>query len=122
MIWRRLKKKANMKVFGHPVTPFGPRWIDRPLSRILHLRGDFVPDFRLIDYPVALLSTGQSPALDGTMENHQRLKEDLFALGIFDPRMSLYLLYRNRLFAQSGFSGFEGRHYSLFFRLLDDLG
>jgi hypothetical protein len=36
--------------------------------------------------------------------------------------MSFYLLYRNRLFAQSGFSGFEGRHYSLFSRLLEDMG
>jgi len=122
MIWRRWKKKANLKVFGNPITPFGPRWIDRPLSRIFQLQGDFVPDFRLIDYPVALLSTAQSPALDGTVGNHQRLKEDLFALGVFDPHMSLYLLYRNRLFSQSGFSGFEGRHYSLFSCLLDDLG
>jgi hypothetical protein len=122
MIWRRWRKKAQMKVFGNPLTPFGPRWIDRPLSWLFQLRGDFVPDFRLIDYPVALLSTDQSPALDGTLGNHQRLKEDLYALGVFDPRMSLYLLYRNRLFAQSGFSGFEGRHYSLFYRLLDDLG
>jgi hypothetical protein len=122
MIWRRWRKKANLKVFGNPLTPFGPRWIDRPLSRIFQLQGDFVPDFRLIDYPVALLSTDQSPALDGAMGNHQSLKEDLFALGVFDPHMSLYLLYRNRLFSQSRFSGFEGRHYSLFYRLLDDLG
>ena len=122
MIWRRWKKKAHLKIFGNPVTPFGPPWIDRPLSWLFQLRGDFVPDFRLIDYPVALLSTDQSPALDGTMGNHERLKEDLFALGVFDPHMSLYLLYRNRLFSQSGFSGFEGRHYSLFPRLLDDLG
>jgi hypothetical protein len=122
MIWRRWKKKAHLKIFGNPVTPFGPRWIDRPLSRLFQLRGDFVPDFRLIDYPVALLSTDQSPALDGTLGNHQRLKEDLFALGVFDPHMSLYLLYRNRLFSQSGFSGFEGRHYSLFYCLLGDLG
>jgi hypothetical protein len=122
MIWRRWKKKANLKIFGNPLTPFGPRWIDRTLSRLFQLQGDFVPDFRLIDYPVALLSTDQSPALDGTMGNHQLLKEDLFALGVFDPHMSLYLLYRNRLFSQTGFSGFEGRHYSLFYRLLDDLG
>lgn len=122
MIWRRWKKKAHLKVFGNPVTPFGPRWLDRPLSWVFQLRGDFVPDFRLIDYPVALLSTAQSPALDGTLGNDRRLKEDLSLLGVFDPNMSLYLLYRNRLFAQSGFSGFEGRHYSLFDRLLEDLG
>ena len=121
MIWRRWKKKANLKVFGHPITPFGPRWIDVPLSRIFRLRGDFVPDFRLLDYPVALLSTDQSPALDGRMGNDERLKWDLYDLGVFDPQMSLYLLYRNRLFPKAGFSGFEGRHYSLFYSLVEDV-
>ena len=122
MIWRRWKKKANLKIFGHPITPFGPQWVDRPLSWLFQLRGDFVPDYRLIDYPVSLLSTAESPALNGKLGNDQRLKEDLFFLGVFDPHMSLYLLYRNRLFAKSGFSGFEGRHYSLFNRLVEDLG
>ena len=50
MIWRRWKKKARMKICGHPVTPSGPEWLDRRVSRILRLRGDFVRDFRLIDY------------------------------------------------------------------------
>src|SRR5262249_23762090 len=35
-------------------------------------------------------------------------------LGVFDRRMSTYLLYRLREFHRMGFSGFEGRHYSLF--------
>src|SRR5208283_411825 len=79
-------------------------------------------DFRLIDYPVALLSTDQSPALDGTLGNADRLKKDLAALGVFDAGMSLYLLCRLRTFSQMGFTGFEGRHYSLFESLMDDMG
>ena len=61
MFWRRWKKKAKIKVFGRPVTPFGPEWIDRAVSSVFGLRGDFVPDFRLIDYLVSLMSTEQQP-------------------------------------------------------------
>lgn len=122
MIWRRWKKKANLKIFGQPITPFGPKWLDRTLSKIFRLQGDFVPDFRLLDYPVALMSTDQSPALDGRIGNDQRLKKDLADLGVFDPNMALYLLYRLRQFSTKGFSGFEGRHYSLFADLGQDLG
>ena len=89
MIWRRWKKKANLKIFGQPITPFGPQWLDRTLSKIFQLQGDFVPDFRLMDYPVALMSTDQSPALDGRIGNDQRLKKDLADLGVFDPNMAL---------------------------------
>jgi hypothetical protein len=96
------------------LTPFGPEWIDRLLSSICGLRGDFIPDFRLLDYPVALMSTEKSPALDGTVDNLERLRKDLDDLGVFDRRMSPYLLYRLREFHRMGFSGFEGRYYSLF--------
>jgi len=41
------------------------------------------------------------------------LKEDLASIGIFDTHMSLYLFYRLRQFQNMGFSGFEGRNYSL---------
>jgi hypothetical protein len=51
MIWRRWKKKADLSIFGHPMTPIGPLWLDKLTSRAFRLRGDFVPDFRLIDYP-----------------------------------------------------------------------
>jgi hypothetical protein len=122
MIWRRWKKKARLKLFGHPITPFGPEWVDRLISRLFRLKGDFVTDFRLIDYLAALMSTDQSPALDGTLDNDLRLKEDLAAMGVFDPSMAIYLLYRLRQFAVMGFSGFEGRHYSLFESVLDDMG
>ncbi|MEW6246846.1 MAG: hypothetical protein AB1555_09070 [Nitrospirota bacterium] len=121
MLWRRWKKKAGLTVFGRPVTPVGPLWLDRAISLLFGLRGDFVPDFRLIDYLVSLLSTDQSPALDGTPGNEQRLKRDLAQLGIFDESMSLYLLYKLRAHAVMGFSGFEGRQYSLFESLRDDL-
>jgi hypothetical protein len=121
MIWRRWKKKADIQFLGRTFTPFGPRWLDRTLSHLLQLKGDLVPDFRLIDYLVTLLSTETCPGLDGISGNHERLKEELAEMGIFDPRMSIYLLYRQRLFASSGYSGFEGRSYSLFFSMLEDM-
>ncbi|HVN71195.1 MAG TPA: hypothetical protein VMU10_04155 [Desulfomonilia bacterium] len=122
MLWRRWKKKAHIDFLGKPLTPFGPQWIDRMLSSVLGLRGDFVLDHRLIDYFVSLLSTDESPALDGTPGNSQRLKKDLAYLGIFHEDMSVYLLYKLREYANMGFSGFEGRHYSLFESILDDMG
>ncbi len=121
MIWRRWKKKAGLKIFGQPLTPFGLKPLDRAISFLFRLRGDFVPDFRLIDYLVSLMSTPKSPALDGRLGSESRLKRDLSELGIFDTNMSLYLLYRLREFGKSGFSGFEGRYYSLFHSLADDM-
>lgn len=122
MLWRRWKKKAGLKIFGQPITPLGPVWMDRLLSAVFVLRGDLVPDHRLIDYLVSLLSTDQSPGLDGTLGNDLRLKNDLAEMGVFDEHMSLYLLYKLRSFASMGFSGFEGRQYSQFDSLLDDFG
>lgn len=121
MLWRRWKKKARNRVFGKDLTPFGPRWLDSGLSRILGLRGDLVPDFRLVDYLVSLLSTESSSAFNGVLGNHEQLVEELGKLGIFDSRMSIYVPYRQRIFAQHGYSGFEGRFYSLFPSLLSDL-
>jgi hypothetical protein len=121
MLWRRWRGKAALKIFGYPLTPYGPRWLDEPLGRLFRLRGDWVVDARLVDYPVALLSTASSPALDGTLGNAERLKRELAELGVFDERMSLYLLYRLREFNVMGFSGFEGRHYSQFASLRADM-
>lgn len=121
MIWRRWKKKAAIKIFGKPVTPFGFKKIDDLLSVVFRLRGDFIQDFRLIDYLVSLLSTDQSPALDGTPDNDMRLRKDLAELGVFDAKMSLYLLFKQRRFATMGFSGFEGRYYSLFDSIAGDM-
>jgi hypothetical protein len=114
MLWRRWKEKANISFFGKPITPSGYLMFDKTISLVLGLKGDFIPDFRLIDYLVALHSTDQSPALDGTMLNQERLKRDLAQLGVFDESMSLYLLYKQRAESVMGFSGFEGRHFSLF--------
>ncbi|MCM0083542.1 hypothetical protein L4X63_18300 [Geomonas sp. Red32] len=122
MLWRRWQKKASLTVFGQPVTPFGPPWIDRMVSAACGLKGDFVPDFRLIDYLICLLSTPQSPALDGRPGSSEKLKRDLSEMGVFDRQMSLYLLYKLREFNVMGFSGFEGRHYSQFDSLEQDLG
>jgi hypothetical protein len=114
MLWRRWKKKASLRFCGHSLTPVGPLWLDRLTGTLLRLHGDYLPDVRLIDYLVALHSVEQSPALDGTMHNQERLKQDLTEMGVFDSRMAIYLPYRMRALAAYGFSGFEGRHYSLF--------
>lgn len=122
MIWRRWKKKASIRILGQPTTPFGLPTIDRGLSLLFGMKGDFIPDFRLIDYMVAPMSTHQSPALNGRIGNQERLGKDLFDLGIFDTRMTLYMLYRLREYEKVGFAGFEGRHYSLFESLEHDMG
>lgn len=114
MLWRRWQKKAGIRIFGRPVTPFGPLWLDRCLRGFFRMKGDFIPDYRLIDYLVAILSTERSPALDGRLHNSYRLKQDLSDLGVFDVKMSLYLLEKLREYKVAGFSGFEARHYSLF--------
>ncbi len=121
MLWRRWKGKADLRFFGMALTPFGPRPLDRFLGAALGLRGDWVPDQRLIDYLVAPLSTDHHPALDGTIGNDLRLKKDLAEMGVFDPRMAFYALYRQRLFQRMGFCGFEGRHYSQFSSLATDM-
>jgi hypothetical protein len=122
MIWRRWKKKANLSIFGQPVTPFGPQALDNLISSVFGLKGDFVPDFRLLDYLVCLMSTEHSPALNGHMGNSDNLRRDLADMGVFDEQMSVYLLYKQREFAKMGFSGFEGRHYSLFENFGEDMG
>jgi hypothetical protein len=122
MLWRRWRKKAEIDFLGRTLTPFGPRWLDDILSAALCLRGDHVQDYRLIDYFVSLLSTDESPALDGSMGNGARLKNDLAHMGVFHEGMSVYLLYKLREFEVMGFSGFEGRYYSVFPSLLHDMG
>jgi hypothetical protein len=122
MLWRRWKKKAKNKFFGHALTPFGPIWLDRFLSAALSLKGDIIPDFRLIDYLVCLMSTERSPALNGIAGNTAKLKKDLADMGVFHQSMSLYLFYKPREFNVMGFSGFEGRHYSLFESFEKDIG
>lgn len=122
MIWRRWKKKAKNHIAGRSLTPFGPPWLDRNIRKAFRFKGDLVPDFRLLDYPVALLSTPSSPALDGSPGNQELLLKDLGDSGAFDPRMSMYLPYRIRPFDKMGFSGFEGRLYSTFPAIGHDMG
>ncbi len=122
MIWRRWKKKAKISILGRPVTPFGPLWLDRLISRSFLLKGDYIPDFRLIDYFISLMSTDQSPSLDGRPNNGERLKQDLSHMGIFNEKMPLYQLVRLREFSQMGYSGFEHRYYSIFKNIMSDMG
>lgn len=121
MIWRRWKKKAKLKVFGRPLTPFGPPMLDRTVARLFRLHGDFIPDFRLLDYMTTLMSTHRCPALNGELGNDVRLKKDLASMGVFHESMSTYLLYKQRQFGTMGYSGFEGRFYSLFDSLEEDM-
>ena len=121
MIWRRWKKKADLSFMGRTFTPFGPRWIDSFLAQVFRLKGDVVPDFRLIDYLVTLLSTDSSPGLNGMPGNQERLKDELGAMGVFEPSMSIYLPYRQRITGIAGYAGFEGRSYSLFANLKNDM-
>ncbi|MBK9137952.1 MAG: hypothetical protein IPM17_04210 [Verrucomicrobia bacterium] len=121
MLWRRWRKKAHLRRFGWRWTPWGPPWMDDLFSRVFGLRGDVVPDARLIGYLACVMSTDQHPALDGELGNADRLKADLERMGVFDRRLSLYLFHRQREYARMGFSGFEGRWYSLFASLEGDL-
>jgi hypothetical protein len=121
MLWRRWQKKAHLNIMGYPLTPFGPHLIDQAISLLFGLKGDYIPDFRLIDYLVCLLSTEKSPALNGQLYNSLSLKKDLADLGVFDMSMSLYLFEKLREYDAMGFSGFEGRHYSLFDSFMSDM-
>lgn len=114
LLWRGWRKKALSAFSGLPQAAL-------PLGNLLGLRGDFTPDYRLLDYFVALPGTAAHPALDGTIGNDERLKGELERRGIYHTRMTMYLPYRLREFATMGFSGFEGRYYSVFESLEHDL-
>lgn len=100
LIWQSWKRKAGL---------------------LAGLQGDSVPDLRLLDYFAALPSSASHAAHDGRLGNGERLKAELEAKGLFSSRMTFYTLYRLREQAKMGFSGFEGRHYSLFESFHGDL-
>ena len=114
LMWREWKEKADMRVLGRTFTPYGPYEMDSFFARVFRLRGDLVPDYRLLNYPVAWLATEQASALDGEQGNVKRLVSELDELGIVDRRLAFYMPLRLREFSRMGFSGFEGRYYSLF--------
>jgi len=114
LMWREWKEKARMRLLGRVLTPYGPQGIDQFRAKIFALRGDLVPDYRLLNYPVAWLATEHSSALDGKVGNVARLVAELDELGIVDKRLAFYMPLRLREFGRMGFSGFEGRYYSLF--------
>ena len=121
MIWRRWIKKAGVEFFGRPFLPYGPAWYEKIWASLFRFKGDIVPDARLTDYLVALMSTPESPALNGKVGNDTLLRADLSDLGIFDKRMSMYLPYKLREHRQMGFTGFEGRFYSQFDSISEDM-
>ena len=114
LMWREWKEKAGMRVLGHMVSPYGPHQLDGLRARLFGLRGDLVPDYRLLNYPVAWLATEQQSAVDGRPGNVARLVSELDELGIVDRRLAFYMPLRLREFNRMGFSGFEARYYSLF--------
>lgn len=114
LLWREWKEKAQLRIFGHALTPYGPRSLDRMIARLFKLRGDCVPDARLLTYPVAWLASEQASALTGVADNIQRLSSELDELGIVDQRMSFYMPLRLRELSRDGYCGFEARYYSLF--------
>ena len=114
LMWREWREKARMRVMGRVVAPYGPQRVDDFRARAFGLRGDLVPDYRLLNYPVAWLATEQSSALDGTPGNVSRLVAELDEMGIVDRRLSFYMPLRLREFGSMGFSGFEARYYSVF--------
>jgi hypothetical protein len=120
MLWRHWKRKAQLRVCGRVITPYGPKWLDNFLAGAFALRGDLVTDYRLIDFPVAWLCTESASALDGQVGNTERLKLDLESMGVSDRYLKLYLPVSLREFETMGFSGFEGRHYSLFASMAGD--
>ena len=93
----------------------------RKAGLLAGLNGDVVPDLRLLDYFAALPSSASHAANDGRLGNGERLKAELERKGLFSRDMTFYALYRLREFTKMGFTGFEGRHYSLFASLHDDL-
>jgi hypothetical protein len=120
MLWRHWKRKAHLRVLGRSITPYGPQVLDCALSTAFGLRGDLVPDYRLIDFPVAWLCTESASALDGELGNTVRLKSDLENMGVSDRNLKLYLPISLREFEVMRFFGFEARHYSLFESMVDD--
>ncbi len=120
MIYRRWMKKVHNKRFGHRFMPKGPKWVDMILEKGLMLKGDYIPDFRVLDYFVSILSTETAPGLNGKLNNQQMLKKELHEMGVFDEKLSFYALYRGRFVNTNGYSGFEGRFYSCFYDLVKD--
>ena len=86
LMWREWQEKAELRVLGRAFTPYGPHGLDSFMARVFRLRGDLVPDYRLMNYPVAWLATEQASALDGTPGNVTRLVSELDELGIVDRR------------------------------------
>lgn len=94
----------------------------RKAGLLAGLKGDMVPDQRLLDYFAALPGTVAQPAFDGQVGNGERLKAALATRNLYSSDMTFYALYRLREYATMGFTGFEGRHYSLFGGLQRDMG
>ena len=113
-LWWRWRHKAGLGRWGRAWTPFGPPALDMAWAKALRLPGDWVADYRLLDYLTALPSTEQNGAFDGRLGNQDRLKRELREMGIFDARMSFYAPIKNREQHRIGFSGVEWRTWSTF--------
>lgn len=122
MLFRRWKKKAIRKnFFFNRITPFGPIILDSIIEKLFFQKGDFVEDYRVIDYFISLLSTESEYGFDGNINNQKMLKKALQQQGIFDEDLSFYSLIKGRYFLEKGFFGFELRVFSNFYSLRTDL-
>ncbi|MGE4519008.1 MAG: hypothetical protein AB7E04_05820 [Desulfobacteraceae bacterium] len=121
MFWKNWKSKAKNSVFSRHITPFGPEWLDFLIKKTFRFKGDFIPDIRLLDYFVSVMSSPSSPCLDGQPGNQKKLLEEISNSGIFNEKMPLYLLFRTRESDKCGFSGFEARFYSTFENFNEDM-
>ncbi|MCX7668341.1 MAG: hypothetical protein N2Z84_05370, partial [Atribacterota bacterium] len=81
MLWRRWIRKAGMVILGRPILPDGPEWYEKLWKGVFRIPGITVPDMRIVDYFIALLSTPESPALSGKLGNDYLLKKDLSSHG-----------------------------------------
>jgi hypothetical protein len=121
MLWQRWIGKSSIRFLNIILHPSGEHDKDRTLKSVFSLKGDFIPDFRVIDYLASLLSTEKSSPLNGKVGNDEKLRKELEQLGVFSSSMSLYLLYKMRAFSKMGFTGYEGRYYSLFHDFKSDM-
>ncbi len=87
--------------------------MDRAVARLFRLKGDFIPDFRLLDYMTTLMSHPTLPGPERGTRQRPRLKRELASMGVFHESCRPISLQAARL-RDHGLSGFEGRFYSLF--------
>ncbi|MBN1501588.1 MAG: hypothetical protein JW982_15630 [Spirochaetes bacterium] len=120
-LWKRWRDKTRKNKFGQKPAPGYKNDINDFLDNPSRLSGDFLRDHRLVDYPAAFISSDLYCPLNGITGSDAEFKNYLHNAGIFDRKMSLYLLFKLREFGKNGFTGFEARFHSLFRNFSSDM-